>query len=213
MAFKLENPVEPVVDIGSQPITSPFTILVDTGEQHPWTFKGMRCDSRQDRRSGLEPHERRPLFVPTQRQYLGVSQGDYQIAGMEGRISIERKSMDDAHSTFLGWEERETRWRNELETLSSMEQSAVVVECSLGDLLEHTPSWGKRSVEVNRKTIARQILSWNQDYEVKWFFCDSRRLAEVVAFRFLERFYRKEMERIAKEKRARKRAKKLQEVQ
>ena len=54
------------------PITCPFTILIDSMEQHPFSFTGLFTDADQDNR---------PLIVNTQWQALGVSNGDYSIYG------------------------------------------------------------------------------------------------------------------------------------
>lgn len=172
-------------------VTCPFTILVDVQEKHPFTFTELSADADQDHR---------PLIVPTIWRSLGVAMGDYSIEGFEGRCHIERKSMDDAHGTFLGWGERRARFEREIANLSEMECAAVVVECSFLQLIQQAPSHGKKSAQENAKILMRQVLAWKQDYRVPWEFCDGRRFAEVVTFRLLERFWRKCQERVKKER-------------
>lgn len=166
---------------------APFTILVDSMEQHPFTFRGIAQDAD---RGG------RPLIVPCEFRHLGTSMGDYSIDGYEGRAHVERKSAADATSTILGWGERRERFVRELENLSQMECSAVVIECTLGALVEFVrnspPGRGRKTPDENAKIIYRQILAWQQDYRVPWIFCDSRQLAEITTFRTLERFWRKQ---------------------
>lgn len=168
-------------------VTCPFTVIVDVQEKHPFTFTDLSADS--DR-------EYRPLIVPTVCRALGVSMGDYSIDGYEGQCSIERKSLEDAHGTFLGWGERRARFEREIANLSEMECSAVVVESSFLSLIQQAPSRGKKSAQENAKILMRQVLAWQQDYRVPWVFCDGRRLAEIAAFRILERFWRKSQERV-----------------
>lgn len=186
----------------NNPITCPFTILIDSAEQSPWTFQGLRSDADRDNR---------PLDVPTRWQCLGrfpQSNGDYSLDGYIGRVGIERKSMDDAHGTILGWDGRRERFEQELRNLQAMEAAAVIVECSFSDLLNHAPDRGKKTKAQNAKSIHRSVLAFTQDYRVPWLFCDGRRMAEVTAFRFLERFHRKQAEiQKAAEREARKAAK------
>lgn len=172
----------------------PFTIIVDSMEQHPWTFSGIRPDKNQIPldlaklvREGLVNGEDICYQVPQKRSAIGVGKGDYTIANTEGIVHIERKSMEDAHSTILGWGERRERFIRELEFLACVDTSAVIVECGMGEMLSCAPQWGRRSAEENRKILFRQVLAWQQDYRVPWLFCESRRMAEIACFRLLMR--------------------------
>ncbi len=185
-------------DVGKSPdpLVNPFNILVDSAEQQPFTFDNIYADAdRKNRLLVVTPGIN--LF----RECLGRhphSLGDYAIDGFVGRCHVERKSMDDAHGTILGWSgsqadaTRRERFEQELANLANIECAAVVVECSLGELLERAPEYdhGRKTARCNRKILLRSIIAWQQDYAgVPWLFCDSRRAAEVVTFRFLERFY------------------------
>lgn len=205
-----------VVSIADKPIDCGFVVLVDSGEGFPFNFSNIRADA--DRSC-------RPLTIPTVWRSLGAANGDYSIDGFEpkGResgwsagckecgnrrnvdnrpsVSIERKSLDDAHATFLGWDERRERFLRELENFSTLTMRAVIVESSLEILLRLAPEHGKKTASQNRKTLYRSILSWQCSYPVPWFFCDSRRLAEITCFRLLERFWRKYGKPYAREQR------------
>lgn len=159
----------------------PFTILIDSQEKHPFVFQGLRHDA--DAQS-------RPLAVPIMWKSLGAHHGDYSLSGWEGHVAIERKSMNDAHGTFLGWSERRERFEEELEYLSGIECAAVVIECTRGQLYANAPSQGKKSSQENAKILMRTVLSWEQRFSVPFMFCDTRRLAEVEAFRLLQQFFR-----------------------
>lgn len=164
--------------------TCPFTVIIDTHEQMPFTFQGFRRDAKNDRR---------PLVVPIVHESLGDHHGDYSIRGFEDQVSIERKSMSDAHGTFLGWGERRQRFEEELEFLAGLDCAAVVIECTRGQLL-NVPARGSKSTQENGKILMRQVMAWEQDFRVPFVFCDERRLAEVYTFRLLERFFRKQIE-------------------
>lgn len=176
----------------------PFTILVDSQEQHPFTFQGIMQDATR---------KNRPLIVPTEWKALGHGWGDYSIVGYEGRAHIERKSVADAASTFLGWGDHRDRFEAELNNLAAIECAAVIVEATLGDLVAYVrgaPPRGRKTPLENAKILFRQVLAWQQDYRIPWIFCNDRRGAEVACFRVLERFHRKNsvksQSRLAKER-------------
>jgi len=163
-------------------------------EQHPFSFEGVRADisdmntaQRQAFKSGAWDGS---ISVQTKFRSLGASNGDYSIEGFEGRCHLERKSMEDAQGTILGWGDRRERFQRELANLAQMESAAVVVECSFGDLLAQAPEHGKKTAAENRKILFRQVLAWQQQYRVPWIFCDSRSMAEITAYRWLDRFFR-----------------------
>lgn len=160
---------------------TPFTVLIDSQEKQPFTFRGMLADG-----SG------QALIVRTEWRSLGDGWGDYSLDGYQGQCHVERKSPADAVGTILGWGERRERFERELEQLAGIDCAAVVVECTLGTLLGQVQARGKRTVEQNRKTLFRQVLAWQNDYRVPWYFCDSRRMAEVATFRILDRHWRKQ---------------------
>lgn len=168
------------------PSPAQFTILIDTAEQHAYSFMGLRADADRD-------YE--PIAVNVDYTCLGRhpdSLGDYSLVGGIGRCHIERKSMDDAHSTILGFAgDRRQRFENELANLSRIEAPLVLVECSLESLLVHAPQWGKKTQQQNAKTLFRSILAYQQDYRVPWMFAGSRLLAEQSAYWFLRRFWAK----------------------
>lgn len=178
----------------------PFTILIDSMEQQPFGFVDIAADVSETPNdlkkmvdSGEIDQADITLAVPTKFQALGVAKGDYSIEGWKGFANVERKSMADAHSTILGWGDHRERFERELKTLAAIDCSAVVVECSFGELLGRAPSRGKKSEAENRKILHRQVLSWQQQYRVPWVFCDSRRLAEITTFRILQHFWKKRM--------------------
>lgn len=171
----------PVAD--NTPATCPFTILVDSQEKAPWTFASIRA------RSFIDAKRRMYAEIPTTTLYLGVGQGDYSIEGLRGRIAIERKSLEDCHGTLLGWKQRRDRFQRELANLADMDAAAVIVEASLGQVLAAAPERGEKSAAENRNALLGTILSWQEEYRVPWIFADDRRLAEIAAFRILEKFW------------------------
>lgn len=89
---------------------SPFTIVIDTREQLPYTF---------------------PKGVKTIRK--GLSTGDYSILGFEKYISIERKSKQDFYGSVSSGR---TRFKKCIQRLAQYRCPLVVIECSFEELLE-----------------------------------------------------------------------------
>jgi ERCC4-type nuclease len=84
-------------------------IIIDTREQTPWTFDGI-------------------AGIATERRKL--ESGDYSVAGLETRVAIERKSLDDWIGTVL---HHRRRFYRELDRLRSYDFRAVVIEASVRD--------------------------------------------------------------------------------
>ncbi len=198
--------MQPIAEFDAGPfyVRTPFLILVDKAEKTPWEFTDIRSRSFVDK-------QQRDYLPRTEPRYLGIGMGDYSLDGYQGRIAIERKSMADFQGTLLGWKkeidesgnldewdtrgsvDRRKRFKNELAKLAAMECSAVVVEASIGDVLEQAPQWGKRTREENAKYLLSTAIAWQQEFRgVPWLFLSDRRMAEVVALRILEQWWSRE---------------------
>lgn len=178
-------------------IECPFVILVDSAEGQPFTFKKIRADANQ----------KRATFVTrTHRTNLGrhpTSYGDYSLEGGFGECAVERKSMEDCWGTLLGWPTgweqdrdlpgRRERFEVELGNLNAI-CSLIVVEASLAKCVAEIPQWGVKPAEENAKIFFRTVISYQQRFpHVQWAFCDSRRMAEIYCFRWLYRYWSKNL--------------------
>lgn len=165
------------------PLTTPFEVLIDTREQLPFAFAGLLADAAQG--GG-------PLEVRTRRWTL--QQGDYSIGGFEGRVAVERKSLEDLYGTLGSGRQR---FVAELERLSAppMEFAAVVVEADFWEILTAPPVYSK----LPPKTVHRSVIAWQQRYpSIHWWTLRNRRLAEITTFRILERFWKEAQRRVSK---------------
>jgi len=167
------------------PFPSDFRVLVDIQEKNPFTFATVRHDADRDYRQ---------MLVQTRTVSLGASHADYSIDGYQGRVAIERKSLEDAIGTFSAYGERRDRFERELEYLAAIECAAIVIEATRGELYGSVVSRGKRTEQQLARNLQRSIAAWEQDYRVPFVFCDTRELAEVECFRRLQRFHRKAIE-------------------
>jgi hypothetical protein len=154
------------------PLAFPPVVMIDTREQRPFDFHGLRADARNDYR---------PLKVTTLRGTL--RSGDYSLAGFEDCIALERKSLADLYGTIGQGRDRFVR---ELERLNELSVAGVICECDWDRILREPPPHTK----LLPKVVFRSILAWTQRFpRVHWWMMPSRELAMATAFRALERFW------------------------
>ncbi len=117
--------------------------------------------------------------------------GDYSVAGLEDRIAIERKNIDDFVGTVIYHQDR---FHEELILLARLEFSAIVVEASLKDILEHRYKSGVHPASVIGAAVAVMV-----EYRIPIIFAGSRQLACHVTQKILERFALKHQWRTSNE--------------
>lgn len=148
----------------------PFTIIIDTREQNPYTFTNIRAGADK---------KHVPIEVPTTR--LTLSTGDYSIFGLPS-ITIERKSAADLYSSMV----RRRNFEQRLARMSELRYAAVVVEAEWSELLWRPPSFSRYPA----KSLSRTIQAWTIRYPtVHWWTMPGRDAAEMLVYRLLERFY------------------------
>jgi len=91
------------------------TLIIDSMEQKPYSFRPFR-----------------KWFAAIERRKLSV--GDYSVAGLEDRVAVERKSLQDLFNCCSPYHSREAFVRA-CERLSKMEFSALVIEGSMTKIL------------------------------------------------------------------------------
>lgn len=106
--------------------------------------------------------------------------GDYSIAGLEERVAIERKNLDDFVGTVIY---QKKRFHNELCALARMDFSAIIVEASLTDILDHRYKSGVRPVSVIGAAVAVMV-----EYRIPVIFAGNRQLACHVTQSILQRY-------------------------
>lgn len=162
---------------GGERIRPPFTVLVDTREQKPWTFGGINGEGR---------YAGNVIEVPTQRCRL--VDGDYSVGFFGLEIAIERKSKEDLYSSVVkrdNFEGRLARMDTKRRELGDYSYFAVVVEAELNDCLHNPPHYSR----LNPKALNRTVMAWRQRYRVDWYFLPGREFSEKYVYRMFERFY------------------------
>lgn len=119
-------------------------IIIDTREQAEYSFD--------------------PQLAATVRRALPA--GDYSVVGLEGKVAVERKSLDDFVSTVI---HARQRFRNELSKLAEYRAACVVVEANLLDIL-----LGRYRGGAHPKAVLGSTLSILLDYGIPVYFCGTR---------------------------------------
>lgn len=118
----------------------PFTIVIDTREQHPYSFTNFYTNSAEGRR---------PLLIRTSRETLRT--GDYSILGMEDLIAVERKSLSDLYGTLGTGRER---FERELARFAKLRWGAVVIEAGWDRILStDCPECGGAGFHLAEETV------------------------------------------------------------
>lgn len=132
-------------------------IIIDSREQQPYTFE--------------TPNERGALET-----------GDYSIQGLENRVAIERKTVDDLIGCLTTGRER---FERELYRARSLDYFAVVIEGSLRELAN-----GEYRSQMNPKSAIQSLLAFSVRYRLPVFFCENRSYGERVTESLLLKYHR-----------------------
>jgi hypothetical protein len=131
-----------------------YVIAVDSREQLPYDFKGHKTITRC------------------------LETGDYSVQGWLPWVAVERKSWADFYSCLTG--NNRERFERELERLSKMRFSAVVVEANHRDLWKpfiYRVRGGKsRRSQVPPLVAQKSVIAWSWRFCNIWF-CENRQQA------------------------------------
>lgn len=147
----------------------PFTVVVDSNEQAPYHFLS------------IEPFRIVPL------SHRKLKTGDYSIESasreFDPLVTIERKSISDFLGSITGGRER---FEREFKRMAEMRFAAVVVEGEFSQVLTHA----RERTMVDLESIFGTVTSWMIRYRVHFWFCLSRRHAEMTTLRLLCQFWK-----------------------
>jgi ERCC4-type nuclease len=132
-----------------------LTIITDSREKNPYKFK----DSIVRK----------------------LDTGDYSIQGFEYQVCVERKTKADAYGTIGNGRSRFIR---ELQRMSELEYSAIVIESSLSSFLEPPPF-----SQMNPKSAIMSLITWSIRYGVHVYFADNRELGMKLTKSILEKYF------------------------
>jgi DNA excision repair protein ERCC-4 len=134
----------------------PMRIVVDTRDQRPWTFEG--------------------LGVSVIRKKLET--GDYSVEGLERRVTIERKSIDDWVNTVL---RNRKRFYRELERMRAFDFRCVIIEGGVREIVE-----GHYRSTVSAATLLGFVAEVSVVQSVPVYLAGSRAEAQTLAYSLLQ---------------------------
>ena len=159
-----------------EPIICPFRVAIDTREQAPYEFLGLRANA--DKKYA-------PILVGHDRVNLPTGKGDYSIVGLS-KIALERKSKADLYSSIASGRDNFESRLLRMQAFAGNWYSAIIVEAEISELVNDPPP----HTQYSPKSLIRTIGAWDMRYPaVKWFFLPGRQAAEAWTFRTLERFW------------------------
>lgn len=130
-------------------------IIVDTREQAPWTFEGQS--------------------VTTKRAKLEA--GDYSVEGLERRVAIERKSIDDWTGTVI---RDRVRFYKELELLRALDFRCVIIETGVREIMA-----GQFKSQATPAAVLGFIAEVVVAQSVPVYLAGTRAEAQILAGAFL----------------------------
>lgn len=133
-----------------------FKFVVDTREQKPYRFQ------ENDVRKKLDT-------------------GDYSIEGLEDKITVERKSLDDFVNSVIpnrGWK----RFQKELRRMQELERSCIVVEGNWHDICD-----GEYISNLHPNSLQGFIIRILVDYGIPIFFVSGHAGGKIFTEKWLQR--------------------------
>jgi ERCC4-type nuclease len=108
--------------------------------------------------------------------------GDYSIVGLENKITVERKTLEDLVITLTHNRERFIR---ECERLLAFERKLIIVEASLSDI--KSPYEYAQAAHPN--SVLGSLIAIKAKYEIEICFLCSAELAEEYVASFLSKYH------------------------
>lgn len=140
-----------------------MTIIIDTREQLPFSFKGYECDVN----------------------YGKLDTGDYSVLingeHVSNGVSVERKSLNDLIGCFT---QGRDRFERELVRMQEFKSCAIVVESPFRKL-----SYGDYVSKMSPYSAIQSVLSMTQKFRIPFLFAETRKQAEFLTFHFLRHYY------------------------
>jgi ERCC4-type nuclease len=136
-------------------------VIIDTREQTPWTFEGQG--------------------ITTTRAKLET--GDYSLPGLEHRVTIERKSLDDWTGTVL---RDRIRFYKELERLRAFEFRCVIIEASVREIMQ-----AKYKSQAKPSSVLGFVAEVCVSQSVPVYLAGSRAEAQILAGAMLKMAHKK----------------------
>jgi len=142
-------------------------IIIDTRERTSFDFSTFECET----------------------QAGTLTTGDYSFGGLEDRVAVERKSLDDLLGCLTG--DSQDRFERELARARGLDAFCVVVDTSFQNMAE-----GHYRSRMKPHAALQSVLAFQVRYGVPFTWCGNRVGAEYATFHFLRHYLREAQERL-----------------
>lgn len=144
-------------------------IVFDSREQKPYRFDGT-------------PYEGAAVESGT------LQTGDYSLRGLEDRIGIERKTLDDLAGTLTSGRER---FQHECERGRGLDYFGLVIEASMDDVRRH-----RYRSKMKPQALLQSLFAFSVRYGLHVFWAGCREGGEYTTFSLLQKYLREATERL-----------------
>jgi ERCC4-type nuclease len=140
--------------------TMPLRIVIDTREQHPYTFSA---------------------YPDVEVIRATLETGDYSILGWEDQIGIERKaSLDELCTCFT---QHRQRFERGVHRMRFFERKACIIEDSLPNAIA-----GRYRSKLTSNALIESICAFHIRFNVPFIFAGNRLAAERLTYSLLSKF-------------------------
>lgn len=143
-----------------------FTVIIDTREQQPWSFKEHAVANRK------------------------LDTGDYSIEGLEHLLCIERKKSASEFANNIV----ESRFKDVVMRMSQLKYSFLLLEFDLEDLLIYpigstVPKRMWNKIKISPAFLLKNILELQLNHNIIVYFCGDSDNAEKMASYILKKIF------------------------
>jgi ERCC4-type nuclease len=145
---------------------SNFHIIIDTREQHPWTFSHM------------------------DKSVSKLDTGDYSLKGLENIFCIERKGNISEFANNI----TEKRFKDVVSRMNQIPHAFLLLEFDLEDVLIYpvgstVPKRMWEKLKISPKFILKHIIELQVIHNIKVIFCGDASNAEHMALSIMRKIY------------------------
>ena len=130
----------------------------------------------------IDSREQKPYQFENPTTTGALSTGDYSICGLEDCVAIERKELNDLIGCLTKGRDR---FERELFRAKALDYFALIIECSLSDLIN-----GNYRSNMNPKSAIQSLLAFSVRYRLPIFFCGNRQYGQKVTESLLTKYAR-----------------------
>ena len=145
-------------------------IIIDTREQAPYCFAP-------------------PKYEGVTVQTATLVTGDYSLAGLQDRIALERKSLDDLTGTLTKGRER---FERECERGRGFDYFGVIIEAALEDVRAH-----RYQSQMTPQALLQSLAAFSVRYGLHVHWCGTRSGGEYMVHSLLSKYLREAENRLA----------------